>query len=125
MTGITVTLEIQTQTGTDPFGQPIYTTTTTDVDDVLVGEPSSNDITNNLEMYGKKVAYTLAIPKGDANNWDDTYVTLPAPFNGKYHTIGFSTIGIEANIPTRWNRKVHLERIGESETEQHGNQGSA
>ena len=126
MRGITVTLTKKTQTGTDPFGQPIFTTTTENVSDVLVGEPSTDDITNTITMYGKKVAYTLAIPKGDTHVWEDTTVTLPTPFEGTYHTIGYPTAGIEANIPLRWNKKVHLERIeSESETEQQGNQGSS
>lgn len=126
MRGITVTLTKKTQTGTDPFGQPIFTTTTENVSDVLVGEPSTDDITNTITMYGKKVAYTLAIPKGDTHTWEDTTVTLPAPFEGTYHTIGYPTAGIEENIPLRWNKKVHLERIeSKSETEQPGNQGSS
>lgn len=111
MIGISVTLEVKTQTGTDNFGQPIYKTTNESVSDVLVGEPSTDDITNALAMYGKKVVYTLAIPKGDAHTWEDTYVTLPDPFGGRYHTVGFATAGIEANIPLRWNKKVHLEQI--------------
>lgn len=111
MRGITITLTKKTQTGTDPFGQPIFTTTTENVSDVLVGEPSTDDITNTMTMYGKKVAYTLAIPKGDTHTWEDTTVTLPEPFGGTYHTIGFATAGIEENIPLRWNKKVHLERI--------------
>lgn len=111
MKGITVTLTVRTQTGTDSFGQPIYTDTTKDVSDVLVGEPSTNDINNVITMYGKRIAYTLAIPKGDENVWEDTFVTLPAPFGGTYRTIGFPTMGIEENIPLRWNKKVHLERF--------------
>ena len=111
MKGITVTLTVRTQTGTDPFGQPIYTDTTKDVSDVLVGEPSTDDINNALTLYGKRVSYTLAIPKGDTHTWENTTVVLPAPFGGKYHTIGYPTAGIEANIPLRWNKKVHLERI--------------
>lgn len=125
MKGITVTLEKKTQSGTDGFGRPTYTVTPEDVSDVLVGEPSTTDITNMMTMYGKRVSYTLAIPKGDENVWEDTIVILPAPFGGRYHTIGFPTAGIEANIPLRWNKKVHLERIGQSETEQSGDQGSA
>ncbi len=126
MRGITVKLTEKTQNGTDPFGMPKFTTTEVDVHDVLVGEPSTDDITNAITMYGKKVDYTLAIPKGDTHVWEDTTVTLPAPFEGTYHTIGYPTAGIEANIPLRWNKKVHLERIeSESETEQQGNQGSS
>lgn len=111
MIGVKVTLEKRTQTGTDPFGQPVYSATTVDVNDVLVGEPSTEDITNTLAMYGKQVVYTLAIPKGDTNDWVDTYVSLPEPMGGKYHTIGVPTAGIEENIPLRWNKKVHLEKF--------------
>lgn len=111
MKGIKVTLDKKTLTGYDLFGQPVYTITTEDVYDVLVGEPSTDDITNVMTMYGKRISYTLGIPKGDDHIWEDTYVTLPAPFGGKYHTIGIPTAGIEANIPLRWNKKVHLERI--------------
>lgn len=111
MKGVTVTLEKKTQTGTDGFGQPIYTSESISVDDVLVGEPSTDDITNNLAMYGKTIVYTLAVPKGDMNDWEDTYVTLPEPMGGTFHTVGIPTAGIEENIPTRWNKKVHLERF--------------
>lgn len=111
MKGITVTLTKKTVSGTDPFGQPTYTETFENVNDVLVGEPSTDDINNALTLYGKRVSYTLAIPKGDTHTWTDTTVVLPAPFGGKYHTIGYPTAGIEANIPLRWNKKVHLERI--------------
>ena len=111
MKGITVTLTVKTMKGADSFGKPVYSTTTTDVNDVLVGEPTTDDITNALTMYGKKIAYTLAIPKGDTNVWEDTTVTLPDPFAGTYHTIGFPTAGIEENIPLRWNKKVHLEKL--------------
>ena len=126
MRGITVVLTKRTQTGTDLFGMPIFSDTTENVSDVLVGEPSTEDVTNAITMYGKKIAYTLAIPKSDTHTWEDTFVSLPTPFEGIYHTIGYPTAGIEANIPLRWNKKVHLERIeSQSETELPGNQGSA
>lgn len=110
MKGVTVTLTVKTQTGTDAFNAPVFTTTTESVSDVLVGEPSSDDITNTLTMYGAKAVYRLAIPKGDTHEWRDTLVTLHAPFSGTFHTIGIPTAGIEENIPLRWNKKVLLER---------------
>lgn len=110
--GITVQLNVKTQTGTDELNRPIYTTTVSEVDDVLVGEPSTDEITNTLSLYGKLAKYTLAIPKGDTNSWVDTEVILPAPFSGKFKTIGFPTAGIESNIPLRWNKKVLLEQYG-------------
>lgn len=111
MKGVTVTLKKKTQTGVDGFGQPTYSTTDVEVSDVLIGEPSTSDIENALTMYGKRVAYTLAIPKGDTNDWYKAEVTLPAPWSATFNVIGDATMGIEENIPLRWNKKVHLERI--------------
>ena len=110
--GITIQLVKLIAGNPDPLGQPTYTEEIINVDDVLVGEPTTNEVTDALQLYGKKVAYTLAIPKGDANDWTDTYVILPEPFEGRYRTIGYPTAGIEENIPLRWNKKVKVERYG-------------
>lgn len=112
MRGITVTLVEKTQTGTDDLNRPIYEDSYIDVDNVLVGEPTSDEIANTMSLYGKTAKYTLAIPKGDTNDWTDTEVILPSPFEGKYKTIGYPTAGIEANIPLMWNKKVIIERYG-------------
>ena len=110
--GIDITLITKTQTGTDALNHPIYVEKEEIVADVLVGEPSSDEITSTLSLYGKQVKYTLAIPKGDTHTWIDTQVILPEPFEGKYRTIGYPTAGIDANIPLRWNKKVMIERYG-------------
>lgn len=110
--GITVKIAVKTQTGTDALNRPIFSEIEADVPDVLVGQPTTDEIQNTMSLYGKKVHYTLAIPKGDTNTWVDTEVTLPSPFEGKYRTIGYPTAGIEANIPLRWNKKVMIERYG-------------
>ena len=112
MKGITILLAEKTQTGVDDLNRPTYEDDFVEVKDVLVGEPSTDEITNTMSLYGKMVKYTLAIPKGDTNTWVDTEVVLPYPFEGKYRTIGYPTAGIEANIPLRWNKKVLLERYG-------------
>lgn len=107
--GITVYLHTEVQSGTDAFNQPIYTETVVAVDNVLVGEPSTDDITSSIQLYGKKLAYTLAIPKGDTNNWENKTVEI----NGAlFKTYGFATEGIEENIPLSWNKKVKVERYG-------------
>lgn len=110
--GVTVQLIQKTQTGVDPFNAPVYEEEMVDVENVLVGEPTSDEITNTVNLVGKKVAYVLGIPKGDTHIWTDTEVMLPAPFAGRYRTIGFPTTGIEENIPLEWNMKVQVERIG-------------
>lgn len=105
--GITITLYERTETGTDEFGAPIYTETAVSVDNVLVGEPSTQDIVDTLTLTGKKLAYTLAIPKGDAHEWTDRTVEF---FGERFRTIGNPTQGIEDLIPLDWNKKVKVER---------------
>lgn len=105
--GITVQLYEQTLTGTDAFNRPIYTETAVDVDDVLIGEPSSQDVVDELNLSGRMLAYTLAIPKGDTHTWEGKKVGF---FGDVFQVIGKPTQGIESNIPLRWNKKVKVER---------------
>ena len=112
---MTVSLHVRTQTGTDDFNRPVYTETKTDVTDVLVGQPTTEDlasVTATLDLTGRKAVYWLAVPKGDTHNWENAVVELPAPMAGVYRTIGKPIAGIEANIPLRWNKKVLLEIYG-------------
>lgn len=108
--GVTVTLIQKVASGTDEFNRTTFEEKEIAVDNVLVGEPTTDDVNDTISLYGKKLAYTLGIPKGDTNDWTDTDVILPEPFGGRYHTIGIPTAGIEANIPGKWNKKVKLER---------------
>lgn len=105
--GITVTLYNKTATGTDGFGDPIYTETPVDVEDVLVYPTSAQEILEMTNLYGKKAVYTLAIPKGDTHTWEDRKVSF---FGEDWHVFGIPQEGIEANIPLRWNKKVTVER---------------
>lgn len=105
--GITVTLIEKTENGVDDFGIPIYTETETQVDDVLIGEPTTEDVVNELTLTGKRLAYVLGIPKGDSHVWTDTDVIF---FGERFRTYGDVTQGIDANIPLRWNKKVKVER---------------
>ena len=109
MRGITVTLYNRTSDSTDEFNRPIYTETAIAVDNVLVGQPTTDEITDTLNLTGKKLAYVLAIPKGDTNTWTDRTVEF---FGEKFRTIGEPTMGIEHLIPLSWNKKVRVERYG-------------
>lgn len=109
MKGTTVSLVVNTQTSTDPFGAPIEEETLVDVADVLVGQPSESEVTSVVERYGKKVAYVLGIPKGDTNIWYDTYVYI---WGEKYRTIGYPVTGEQDNIPLRWGKNVMVEHYG-------------
>ena len=107
--GITVTLINKKEVGRDPFNRPIYEDVEIEVDNVLVSPVSTDDIVNTLELTGKKAVYTLAIPKGDENDWEDAEVIF---FGQRWRTIGFPTEGIEHLIPLDWNKKVMVERYG-------------
>ncbi len=107
MRGITVTLHNRVQNGTDAFNRPIYEESTTTVDNVLIGEPSTEDIVNEMNLSGKRLAYTLAIPKGDDHEWKDAVVEF---FGERFRTFGAPTQGIDHLIPLQWNMKVKVER---------------
>lgn len=114
MRGLTVTLYDKQQTGTDPFGAAIYTETEIQVDNVLIGEPTTDDITTSTALYGKHIHYILGIPKGDTNDWIDKKVSWTDAY-GILHvcqTFGFPVTGVEANIPGPWHMKVRCEQYG-------------
>lgn len=105
--GITITLISKQQTSTDPFGSPIYSDVEIEVDNVLVAPTSSDDVVNTLSLTGRKAVYTLAIPKGDTNNWENQEVWF---FGERWQVFGIPTQGIETMIPLDWNKKVMVER---------------
>ena len=113
MKGITVTLYDKTRSGTDPFGAPIWTETPEAVENVLVGQPTTDDITTSTDLYGKRVDYMLAIPKGDAHEWTDRRVEWPDAYGRTIRcmTFGFPVTGVEHLVPTPWHMKVRCARI--------------
>lgn len=110
MRGITVTLLKRTQTGTDAFNRPTYTETEVQIDNVLVSpvQTGGDEVLSTLDLTGRKAVYTLAIPKGDSNEWEGNRVRF---FGETWQVIGIPTQGIDALIPLDWNMKVQVERI--------------
>lgn len=107
--GSTVQLTVRTQTGVDAANRPIYTDTMEAVENVLIGQPETDEVVNELNLSGKRIAYVLGIPKGDTHDWTDTFVTF---FGMKFRTIGFPTTAEQANIPLQWGSKVKVEYYG-------------
>lgn len=108
LNGITVALYSRTLTGEkDGFGRPRAVESVIYVPDVLVYPSTSDDIPTTLDLTGKKAIYTLCIPKGDTNEWEDSKIEF---FGHTWHSFGFVTEYIEENIPLRWNKKVLVER---------------
>ena len=105
MKGTAVVLYERTQTGTDAFNDPVYSETAVTVSNVLVGQPTTDEVTSSTELYGKKIEYMLGIPKGDEHDWEDVTVEI---FGKRFRTFGATIQGIEENIPTPWHKKVRV-----------------
>lgn len=110
MHGITVTLYKQTAGDADALNRTTYTESAVNVNNVLVGQPSSEEVLDTLNLTGRRAVYTLGIPKGDTNDWTDKVVEF---FGHKFRTIGMPTEGIEDMIPLQWNKKIQCEAINE------------
>lgn len=106
--GIDITLYRKAETGKDAFGAPIYEEVPETVHNVLIGEPTAEELINELQLYGKRLSYTLALPKGDGHDWQDATVEF---FGRKFRTYGSVTEGIETMIPLWWNKKVKVEQF--------------
>ena len=105
--GITVTLISKKQIDTDPFGDPIYEYDEIAVDNVLISPTSTDDVVNTMNLTGRKAVYTLAIPKGDTNTWENQEVRF---FGERWRVFGIPLQGIDELIPLEWNKKVTVER---------------
>lgn len=107
--GIPVILYERTKTGEDPFGAPEYTETPTTVENVLVTPVAADAVVQDLQLYGKRAAYELCLPKGDAHQWEDCRVEF---FGRSWRVYTPAQEYIEAQLPLDWNRKVRVERYG-------------
>lgn len=101
-----VLLHVKTPAGFDGLNNPVFTDSTVTVENVLVAQPTTDDIAS-AEPYGKKLEFMLGLPKGDAHEWTDTEVEF---FGKKFRTFGDVIEGIEANVPGPWHKKVRVER---------------
>lgn len=107
--GVTVTLIQLTITSTtvvDGFGKPIPTEVPVSVDDVLYAPTTVDDVIDTTRLEGTKELYTLAIPKTDNHVWLHNKVQ----FMGKTWYCYAESQGIDTLVPTKWNKKVLVER---------------
>lgn len=108
--GITVQLIERVQVGYDEFKAPAYIDATepTPVENVLVTPATADQIVTDLQLYGRRLAYELSIPKGDAHEWENRPVII---WGQRFHSFGPVYQWIDANVPGPWNKKVKVERI--------------
>ena len=107
--GIPVILCKRQKMGQDGFGAPIWEETPVIVENVLVSPTAAAEMVTDLQLYGKRAEYELCIPKGDTNDWEDTFVEF---FGRRWRTIGPVTELIGQNVPLCWNKKVKVARYG-------------
>ncbi|HEL1655042.1 TPA: hypothetical protein TXN47_001080 [Streptococcus suis] len=107
--GVPVVLIDKQVTGKNSFGHPKFEDVEIVVENVLIAPASTEDITNQINLTGKKVDYTLAIPKGDVHNWTNKEVRF---FGQRWRTVGEPLEGLDHLIPLEWNKKVQVERYG-------------
>lgn len=109
--GIPVTLISKVPNGSDPLGKQQFSDVEIIVDNVLIAPSTSDEVTSTLNLTGRKAEYTLAIPKGDTNEWENQEVDF---WGHRWKVIGIPLEGIENLIPLQWNKKVMVERYGHS-----------
>lgn len=109
MKGTTVTLINKVKTGTDSLNHDVYEEIAEEVEGVLIVLGTSSDIPVSTSLDKKKLTGEIAVPKGDTHNWTDADVIWQGI---RLKTVGFPTEGIEANVPTKWHKKVKVETYG-------------
>ena len=106
--GVAVDVYSEVESGKDRFGNVIYTTTKTTVENVLVAPGATSDL-EAARPEGVRVAYTLHFPKTFNGTLEGAIIELPAPWTGRYSVIGEPTSYIDANTPTLWHMPVEVQ----------------
>lgn len=104
--GIDILLYETTSTTLDEFDRPINEELPVTVHNVLVAKPSAQERADELNLSGKRVQYTLCIPKGDTHDWENKRVEF---FGRTFRTIGAETQYIEKLVPLDWNKQIMVE----------------
>lgn len=111
ISGEDIILYVKTTTGKDDFNRDVVTETPVTVGNVVIGHPTADDITSEINLSGKIIAYTLAIPAGDTHIWEGATVEF---YGRKWKTIGipgqFKEGFMGKNFP--WNKQVKVEAYG-------------
>ena len=105
--GIPIILNEKVITGVDSYNREIIEEKPVTIDNVVVGQPTSDDILNETNLSGKTISYVLAIPKGDAHNWENTTVEF---YDRKWRTVGLPQeyMGDFMGKDFPWNKKVKV-----------------
>lgn len=107
--GIPVKLYQRTKTGEDAFHSPVYEEIPTIVDNVLVFPAGDDPVSDDMNLRGKRMRYSLCIPKGDTHIWENRTVEF---FGKTWTVIGLPEEWISGLTPLGWNKRVQVERYG-------------
>lgn len=106
--GIPIILYEETVTGQDDFGRDIVETVATEIPNVVIGQPSSEDVLTEVNISGKQIVYNLALPADDNHDWVNKVVEF---YGHKWRTIGipdqFMDGFMGATFP--WNKRIRVE----------------
>lgn len=80
-----IQIKTRTQTGKDALNHPIYTEDWEEVSGCVVGSPSSEDIENEMNLSGKRIAYEVFLPNDDTHTWAGSEVRIKGK---QYRVIG-------------------------------------
>lgn len=106
---VAITLYKKTSSGKDPFNRETYTETPVTVENIVIGQPTSDDILNEVNLSGKTIAYVLSIPEGDSNDWENVVVEF---YGRKWRTVGIPVEYTDGFFPggmMPWNKKIMVE----------------
>ncbi len=105
--GIPIILNEKVVTGVDGFNREIVEENPVTIENVVIGQPTSDDVLNEVNLSGKTISYVLAIPAGDAHDWENTTVEF---YGRKWKTVGapmqFMDGFMGKDFP--WNKKVKV-----------------
>ncbi len=111
ISGETIILYEQNTTGKDDFNRDITEEIPVTIENVVIGRPTTDDITSEINLSGKTIAYILAIPANDMHTWENATVEF---YGRRWRTIGipmqFKEGFMGAHFP--WNKKVKVEAYG-------------
>ena len=105
--GTSVTVTKRTVASRDDMGEPVFSTTTTTVDNVLWHEASTDEMDESNRMFGVTCDLSLDFPKTFTDSLEGCLVTVGGD---DYRVLGDPKGYMPENTPTPWNRPVKVAR---------------
>ena len=105
--GIPIILNELVVTGVDDFNREIIEESPVTIENVVIGQPTSDDILNEVNLSGKTISYMLAIPADDDHNWENTTVEF---YGKKWRTVGAPIKYMDGFMGAKfpWNKKIKV-----------------